>query len=605
MNAAAKEFDNRGASLGMTVDHRGPALFRSLDEAHRWCAQQHAALARAPVPLDDARALAIWRDLSTANAMLARRCAIERAVLEFRNFSSQFEFATGDVYLAQLRERWWSLQESVCGNYDRPVDESLCDDTCLRNNCLLTLCAELALHGCTEHGTLHLCRNRVRRCPAQCNTSHATVVCLFSGEEVDRITSSLSGASGGHEYREGAPNANINYRESMLEHSKMPTFTYIGKRVVTDGGGPAASGPMPSARVLALRQLFEGGGGGGGGGGGAAAAAAAGRQLQRSFRFGRKVTELQRAAEHRLRCIARKVIDDVLFDKEKRMLFNRVARQEAERTAVADVNAYYSQCRAGIDGEQVLPRRLEAAIIYATPFRRITLLPLVAEDRLMVARFETLCSRLWALCHRTRFARTVADGTSATKQSRHAVRQTTCTYEQFCLGVLYAMRAGVTLRRGGGVLCVERAYQFVPGEWRLHLQLPPLDSVDAFSDQSAREMARNTELLATTVAFGDTDRQRTAVPSSLFKADGTLKLRKKRQARRITTTGSGARRVAFGRNLSVAEREILPPHLHSSLLNDTGAYEKSGVARGLNFLDRCLHSIPDNDIEVESRALWF
>jgi hypothetical protein len=283
----AKAFDNRGPSLGLTVDHRGPALFRSLEEAHRWCTQQQAALARAPIALDDGRALAVWRDLAAANEMLARRCAIEHAVLEFRNYSSQFEFANGDVYLAQLRERWWSLQERVCGNYDRPVDESQCDDTCLRNNCLLTLCPELALHGCTEHGTLHLCRNRVRRCPAQCNTSHATVVCLFSGEEVDRITSSLSGASGGHEYREGAPNANINYRESMLEHSKMPTFTYIGGGA---RGGATPAQPMPSARVMALRQLFDANAAATGAGGGAAA----NKGLQRSFRFGRKVTELQR-----------------------------------------------------------------------------------------------------------------------------------------------------------------------------------------------------------------------------------------------------------------------------------------------------------------------
>jgi len=620
----ARAFDNRGNALGMTVDHRGPSQMRTLKEALDWHTTQARSLLHAPVALNDFMALAEWRELQQLQAQLGRRCAIEHSLLEFRQFSSQFEFANGEAYLAQLRDHWWATQERTCGNYDRPLDESLCSDLCRHNNWLLTLCPELHLSGCTEHGTLHRCQHRMRRCTAQYTTSNTTVVCLFSGEEIDKVTSSLSGASGGHEYNEGEAGASSRYRESMLEQQKMPSFTYFGSRAHSL---PGSSVDTPSDRVAAVRQLFAAalsGGGGGGAGGGSSAKSYA--RMNLSFRFGMKVPEIQRAAEHRLLCVAKKVIDDVLYNKERRVLFNRVARQEAERQAAADVLAYYAQCKIGIAGQSVLPRRNEAAVIFATQYRRITLLPIVDEDRSMVARFEKLCARLWALCHRTQFARDVATSSGDGKQSRHSVRQTTCTYEQFCLGVLYSMRDGLTLRRdrssaygaafgvGGGavgsnsrglLLCIDREYPFVPSEWRLHFELPPVDSVDAFSDRSAQEMVRHTELLSSTVSFGESTKVAGGSASSIFKADGTRKLRKKRQMRRVTTTGSGAKRVAFGRNLSVPERDILPPHLHSNLLQDTGYYEKSGVARGLNFLKRCLYSIPDKDIENESRALWF
>ena len=170
----------------------------------------------------------------------------------------------------------------------------------------------------------------------------------------------MTGTSGGHEYNEGEAGANTTYRESMLERFKMPTYAYFGSRgksaAVAAAAAAGTSVEQPSARVQALRRLFDGALHTAGGGAGA-------HRLQRSFRFGHKVSELQRAAEHRLRAVAKKVIDDVLFNKERRVLFNRVARQEVERQAVIEVHNYYAKCKTGIGGEPVLPRRMEAAII--------------------------------------------------------------------------------------------------------------------------------------------------------------------------------------------------------------------------------------------------
>ena len=519
-----------------------------------------------------------------ANEALARRCAIERRLNEFRNFASQYEY-TVQSYTDQLLGVWRRLAEEIGGNYDWPAldDERHCDEQCMVNNWLLTLDADLQLYGCTEHATVHRCRNRERMCALRVTTSHTTVVCMFSGEEIDRLLSEAADFTSG--FRNNDSRAGHQYRAAQREFDDMPSFTHLGRASVR-----RADGTLDVDAALARSAA-------------ASAALAALAAPQRSYRFGRKISELQRRRETQLRAIAQKVLSDVLFDKQRRLAYNAVARRETEQAAADAVHAYYSACHAA----KTMPRRIDAALAFATAYRRVTLLPLVEHDRVRSAQFETRCTRLWALCHRSPYAVRIASRENRNAQSRHSVRQTTATYEQFCLGVLYKMRDGLVRGCGGeSYLLVNRAYEFVPRDWRLHLQLPPLDNVDSFGDTAAAIMATRSEGAASTVAYGDAgivDAQPSAAEATLFKSNGARLLRKKSVSRRVTTSGTGTRRVAFGRSLSVPESEILPPHLFSALLNANGVYDKRGVGRGIRFLDECIQSLPVGTVELEARAL--
>jgi len=98
------------------------------------------------------------------------------------------------------------------------------------------------------------------------------------------------------------------------------------------------------------------------------------------------------------------------------------------------------------------------------------------------------------------------------------------------------------------------------------------------------------------------------VDADLYKDDGSLKMRKRRHKRRQTATSSGARQVTLrgsitGSRISAPEREVLSQHLHSSLIGETGAYEKADITCGRNYIRECLNSIDPSNIEAEAATL--
>jgi hypothetical protein len=539
-----------------------------------------------PVDLESATSLGNFRRNLNIRRTLEQRLEFEERLQEFTDNASRMEWPSKYHYRDSLIAFWWLLHEEICGNYERPTDEHLCDDGCRADSTLMTISEELRLYGCTRHGTVHGCGGR---CKSLAKTKQWTAVCIFSGVEVDKFLSQMREGK----YDSNDHLANFKYARSLSEFDTLPDYEYRGitaedpllRRI------DARSPLKLFQHKLQTKQNEE----------------RRAAEQRNTWRFGRVVTELTKSAERNLRVIADKVLHDVLFNKETRILYNTMAIDEAHSIARVNLINYYSQCKSR--GE--LPNEIQCECVFMTPFRCISLLPIVEQDRIRQSKFATLCSRLWAICHRSPYARSITPRANeptpafrGSAQSRHSVRQTTCLYEQFCLGVLYTMRYGVVIKTCDPTLYIQREYRFVVCDPRLSVDLPTEDKIDMFGENGRRELATNSEPTSTTVQYGEKSQQRSS-QSQLFKNNGTRKVRKARTKRRVTTVGSGSRRISQLRNASVSERDVLPPHLHSSLLVVSGCYEKHDVTRGRNFLRECLNSLNETELETAARSLRY
>jgi len=169
---------------------------------------------------------------------------------------------------------------------------------------------------------------------------------------------------------------------------------------------------------------------------------------------------------------------------------------------------------------------------------------------------------------------------------------------------LYTMRFGMVITTCDPSLYIQREFRFLPCDSRLIIDLPSEDRIDMFGERGRREMIKNNEPASSTVEYGESSKQKQN-SSFLFKTNGTRKVRKARKKRRVTTVGSGSKRIPQLRHASVTERDVLPPHLHSSLLAVSGYYEKHDITRGRNFLRECLNSLSKQELESASRSLRY
>jgi hypothetical protein len=543
-----------------------------------------------PINLDNTHSTNTWRDNYTLQRRLQKRLEFERRLFEFTEHASRLEWQSSIHYRDTLIKFWWRLNEEIAANYERPIDESLCDDSCMTDSVIITISDELRLYGCIRHGTVHACGGR---CKSLVKTKQWTAVCIFSGAEVDKYLSTMRDAK----YDKDDHTSSFKYAMSLNEFDSLPDYEYRGAVDENAGKSPVLQKIEARSPLALFKHKFSA----------KQQEEKQSEEYRKTWRFGKVVSEITREAERKLRTIADKVIQDVLFDKETRIIYNSLIIDEAHAIARMRLIAYYSQCKTRSE----LPNEIQSECIFATPFRCIALLTLVDDDRVRKARFSTLCSRLWAICHRSPYARSITPRTTdnvpnfrGSAQSRHSVRQTTCLYEQFCLGVLYTMRYGVIIKTCDPHLLIQREFRFVPCDPRLNIDLPSEDRIDMFGEAGRQEMIKNSEPVSSTVQFGDSSKQRSA-RSSIFKQNGTRKVRKARTKRRVTTVGSGSRRIPQLRNASISERDVLPPHLHSSLLVVSGAYEKHDVTRGRNFMRECLNSLSEQELESASRSLRY
>lgn len=535
-----------------------------------------------------------WRASFAQRRRLHTRLEFERRLFEFTEHSSRLEWQSVAHYRETLLGFWWRLNEELAFNYERPCDDSQCDDACMRDSVLMTISDELRLYGCVRHGSVHHCRGR---CNSLAKTKQWTAVCIFSGIEVDKFLSSTRDSK----FDGDDHTSKFRYAMSMNEFDTLPDYEYRGSGAASPASAEGQTlrkignnTPLSRFHNVVNRRKEE---------------TKAALDQRKSWRFGKVVSEITKAAERSLIAIADKVIQDVLFDKETRIVYNTATIDEAHTIARMRLVAYFSKCKTRSE----LPNLLQAECEFTTPYRCSNLLTIVEDDRMRKAKFTRLCARLWAICHRSPYAKSIAPrnsepsaslSTRGSTQSRHSVRQTTCLYEQFCLGVLYTMRYGMVVKTCEPDLYLQHEYRFVPCDPRLLVDLPSEDRIDMFGERGRREMIKQTEPVSSSVQYGESSKKHTT-DSFLFKNNGTRKVRKARTKRRVTTVGSGSRRIPQLRHAAVAERDVLPPHLHSSLLVVSGAYEKHDITRGRNFLRECLNSLSVQEMESSAHSLRY
>lgn len=527
-----------------------------------------------PLSLKNTAQLHRRRRIHTLYEDLVSRREAQRHMENFLSWAGHVDSCDMIPFCKELGLQWYRSQEMFFGNFNRPRDESICDDECVTGEHLSLLCKGLNLYACYRHGTLHECHGKY--CSSIMKTSTWEEVCMFSGAVVGKIMSSIP--SEGSSYEAGSPSSGFHYAMSLKEYSMFRDHRYSG--VVDEG-----SAIMKLKRGSEL-EIYE---------------TSREKRLQsdveikrtnRTFSYSRKIAELQRTQNHMLRSIAENVLRDLLYDNEARTLFNETEAREAHARACADLLAYHSRCKT----KKTVPNIIDASSIFITPILGVNLLPIVEYDRVRQSSFATLCVRLWELCHTTPHARNIA--AAETDSSRNTVRQTTCTFVQFCIAVLYGMREGVYMKDESGL----EKYPFVIQDARLIFDLPAEDHVNTFGERSRREMRMNIERESARVHFHKDGQDS---KSSIFKRDGERKTRNKRSKRRKTLINSGNKKAIPGKSAGISEHDVLPPHFHSSIMGDSGMYEKCDVTRGRNFLWCCLNTIDPSQREEASRSLRF
>lgn len=498
---------------------------------------------------------------------------------------------------------WYSALESFCAIYERPPDESNCTDACLYSHrSIIRLCKGVSFYGCTMHGTVHNCTGH--RCKVSITTAQYTCVCMFSGTEIGKELAQVETLANSFESGLSGQSAFNMFAAVHQKHETIGRFdnSNVNRVDLTDQwaaqiakGQELSMGEPIFTPTGAVRKLND--------------------AERRSYQFSLRVRTLEQQAHARLVSIAGQIIDDIVFTDDSRELLNiqnyRQATEQA-RTAVFD---YVTKCKR----DNILPNKLTASQEFAGPFQKTLVLPIVEKDLVRRAKFINLCVRLWQICHRSPFM----DVLRSVKNSaeKHAVRQTTCTFSQFCLAVLYMHIDGLWIA-GSNRSCftfMAHVFEFIPRERILFVQLPPEDMVNVFGERSTRRMRDHLmgANISETVGAGtgplntkiSEQEKKQSVDADLFNGDGQLRLRLRRHHRRKATMQSGnvqvtLRRSSTNERVSAPESEVLPSHYHTALVGKTGSYEKSDIAAGRNFVRACIHSILPHNIEKESKWLF-
>jgi hypothetical protein len=498
---------------------------------------------------------------------------------------------------------WYAALEAFCALYERPSDESNCTDACLyAHRSIIRLCAGVPFYGCTLHGTVHYCTGH--RCKVSITTAQFTCVCMFSGAEIGKELAQVetlansfdSGISGQSAFNMFAAMNQKRDTIGRFDNSNINKVDMTDKWAEQIANGQELSmGESLFTKAGDLRKLNE--------------------AERRSYQFSIRVQTLERQAHARLVSVAGQIIDDMIFTDDSRELLNIQNYRQATERAREAVFDYVTKCKR----DNTLPNKVSASQEYAGPFQKTLILPIVAKDTVRRAKYVSLCVRLWQLCHRTPFM----DVLRGVKNSaeKHAVRQTTCTFAQFCLAVLYMHIDGLWVA-GSNRSCftfMAHIFEFIPRERILFVQLPPEDMVNVFGEKSTRRLRDHLmgANISETVGAGtgplNTDlpeqQKKQSVDADLFNGDGQLRLRLRRHHRRKATMQSGNVQVTLRRSnvnerISAPESEVLPSHYHTALVGKTGSYEKSDIAAGRNFVRACINSILPHNIEKESKWLF-
>ncbi len=532
-------------------------------------------------------------------AIRARSIEVERRMLHFLEQSSRQEFASVHQFLALLYRTWYTCLEEVCGIYERPCDQLQCDERCmLEHHCILPLCEPLKIYGCTRHATTHHCG--AGKCTSILGTEQWTTVCIFSGVEVGRELAAVTSLA--EEMR--PENAGGRSAFNMYAAHKHAAS------VIGECRSTAAGASDEEQRVLRERidrgerisiqpPIYD-----------------SKRSIRRvtkaewrSFRFDCQVSQAAEEAEKRLVATASNVVDDLLFNEDTRSLLNIQLLAEARTRATTALKDYYSACRQ----RGVLPCLLTAATHFRTPMRSFTPLPFVPLDTVRRSRLVSHCVRLWEICHRSPFMQKITSHTAAKNEKQ----QSSCSFVQFCVAVIFLHGDGLYVLRTAcatGFSCVTNRCAFVPQDIRMRIELPPEERIDAFGAASTKKMYDHISAADVPERIGVSSAsfrgaERAGAGDKLYNERNELTRRKKSRARRATAANSGQKLITVqasinGDRIAAPERDVLPSHLHSSLVGKPGVYEQSFLQIGRNFLRACLNSFDDEELSRQSKWLF-
>jgi hypothetical protein len=525
---------------------------------------------------------------------------IERCLAEFLVKSSRQEFSSANHFVSLLYRTWYSLLEDVSGLYERPTDELGCDDRCaLEHHCILPLCDSMKIYGCTRHGTTHHCGRG--KCKLTLTTHQWTKVCIFSGEEVGRelaLVTSVSEEmrpenSGGR----SAFNMFVAHQQAASvigEFQSTEAVSENDQRILReriDRGEPLNIKASTYDNNRCVRRVSQ--------------------AEWRSFRFECEISQVAEEAEKRLHVVAGSVVDDILFTAETREMLNIQLLKEARSKARLALKEYYGTCKS----KGIFPCNLTAATYFHTPMKLFSALPFVEQDPHRRSRLVNHCVRLWQVCHRSPFMKKVLSHT-AQKNDR---QQSSCSFVQFCVTVLFLHVDGMYIQRGGfgsGFSCITNRFAFVPQDIRMRIELPPEERIDVFGPDSTRTMYEHIsaadvpeKIGVGSTSFRNQQKRSDSISGNLYNEKNQLTVRKKSRARRSTAVNSGQKLITVqasvnGDRIAASERDVLPSYLHSSLVGKPGAYEKSFMQIGRNFIRACLNSFDEDELSRESKWLF-
>ena len=553
----------------------------------------------------------VWKSVGIAR-MLHRRLAVEEHMKRFQEHARNRWWPCEDAYIADLLREWYCALERHCTLYERAQDERNCTEMCGgADSSIVQLCAKVRAYGCTEHSSVHICDRRT--CSAKITTHSHNVVCLFSGDVVGIALGGYDSLN--REFERSGSHGGLARRVDSARQAAVGTLeqrtgeaSEIVRRIKEEARSAAAQTGSTSTRYIRPNQRL-----------------ASSRQ---QFKLQQRLGVVQLEAEKRLVATAERVIDELLFDTEARELINSMMLHEARDASVRALRSYHSACR--VSG--LVPNAIREAEVYATPFSLLCFLPFVERDEKRRTEFVRLAVSLWRLCHESPYAarvRLCGERGRKQEQTKHWMRQTTCTFVQFCTALLYVQREGLYRENSGDAFerMMRPSLVFVPRDRKFAVELPPENDIDSFGRESLAliraRMHENAMGVESTAAAAFASRSRaprsrgrqaartTDIADSLFKADGTRNKRKKRRRKRDTMVGSGRSSIAIRSSaldapemVRARERDALPSHLHSDILGEESSYEKPDITRGSNFLQLCINSLDQDTAERESRALF-
>ncbi len=521
-------------------------------------------------------------------AELEARAEVERAFREFTEHASTLRWRDAADFERSLRSLWRHQMQDLYELYSLPSDATQCDAHCEPDGCTIQLNEQLQIYGCTRHGTLHQCLTRRWRDPEtgrmlqsdpQCDCTlrrpNDDIVCIFSGRVVRKHLSQTG-------------TTRSDFRSEHESKRRQARFAYA----MAASGGPErfhndAVGPRPR-RATSVEC------------GTATTTQARGRKRKRFVPNGYREQCLQREVLHERKRYMLGLIGNVanrlLYDEQWRSDLNKYLEGRAVEKSVRALREYVNHCLM----QQRMYTLSECLSEFWHPMLTLVKFPLVAFDHHAQRRFALHTLRLWEACHASPLMRRVREGEPAA----HDPSLDPCTLHQFALAVLYAQRDGFYV--GGGTQLNQRrtfmrmGMMFIRRQPHLHLELPPLQQIDLFSDSARAKVRTFNEAPAGVV--GVLEAADSAERLAMTASDESLPLHQRRKRRRRQRHPN--RQIDVGGDRKVSEASMLPDHWQPMALGTEGQFRAADVTRGEKFLRACLHSYSVDSLRELHRSLF-